>query len=71
MTESNKKASTNGKREWKVEDGGPVSAKATARQVVKNIFVKVEVSAFSLGFQQNLAVVANDEFLIFPVKIPR
>jgi len=28
----------------------------------KTFSVKVEVSAFSLGFQQNLAVVANDEF---------
>ena len=55
------------------EDGRSNTAeggKATARQVVKNIFVKVEVSAFSLGFQQNLAVVATSNPSPFPAKMP-
>jgi hypothetical protein len=45
-----------------LRSGTAEGRKATARQVIKNIFVKVEVSAFSLGFQQNLAVVANAGF---------
>ena len=35
--------------------------KTTARQVVKNIFVKVGISGVLLGFREKIAVVANDD----------
>ena len=55
---------------FRVFVGKPAFAKGYGAAGRKKIFAKVEVSAFSLGFQQNLAVVANDEPVLLSAKMP-